>query len=445
MSAGERSILAPSLETFLKLILLGLGVGLTVFLVGIRFYRGYEESALIAHVEADHLEQMAEQASFENDAAFADFINSYSLHWKAAQTEESGAKGVFRKLVSRDGRHVVLRLDSEKIWNGLVEENKMMLVLAILMLLASVQIAALFAYSVTRPLQRLAWGFRQLSSGLSARLPECRFAAHELIHLTNAFNEMSEQLHHWREVQKHMVKMDHLASLGEMASGIAHEIRNPLASMRIHLDLLRAQLAGDEKSCGRLGVFEEELGRLERKLNRFLDFARQGSNRREEIAPEELLQWVHRMLLSSARDKGIGIRITPCGGDCSRLLFHGDPDELRQALLNLALNGMQAMESGGVLTLALALQDDKVVFSVEDTGCGISEKIRGRIFEPFVTSRSEGTGLGLAIVRRTVEDHGGVLDFTTSPSGSRFFMTLPFGNSPAKPEFPKAENEGERI
>lgn len=418
-----RAFRYPSLETLIKLILLTMGVVLTLFVIGMRLHRDYEMRSREAQDEFDTVAARVAQMSFERDSDLLIMAADFLTFWHPTDDRESG---IVRELRARDDRLLLLRLDGGEIWDLLLEENRLQLVFAFLTLIASVQVASLLAYSVTSPLRRLAWGFKQLTLNRSVRLPAYSVAADELALLTEAFNEMAEQLDKWRGLQSRIVRMDRLAALGEMVSGIAHEIRNPIASMRIHLDLLYDALAGDEKNRKRLRVFEEELARLERKLNLFLDFAKHRSNRREEIAPNTLLSWVESMMEKSAEAKGVSICVKPAETRAAgEMYFYGDPDEMRQAMLNLALNGVQAMGQGGVLTLSAFYGDGKIVFIVEDTGSGVSESIRNRIFEPFVTSRSDGTGLGLSITRKSIEDHGGILDYSTSERGSRFFMVMP--------------------
>lgn len=419
----------PSLETLLKLILLTLGIGLGLFMVGMRFHSDYQVHIGVANREAGHLATLVEEMHFASEAEMADYINRNAIYWRvfSGRTGDVGTNTVFKFIVTEDHRSLTIILDKEKIWNTMLEENRVALVFTLSLLIASLQIGVLLAYSVTRPLQRLVWGFDQMATGARVRLPECRFTAQELIHITNAFNDMAEQLDRWREFQRRVGRMERLAALGEMASGVAHEIRNPLASMKIHLHLLRVSMGSDATNAEYLDNFGEELERLERKLNQFLDFARQGSARREEISPAALLRWTETMVRVNAAERGVLVKVEPYTEDeLEGVLFRGDPDGLKQVLLNLAINGIQAMESGGALTLALDLIDgDKIFFSVADTGGGIPDRVRDRIFEPFVTSRPEGTGLGLAITKKIVEDHDGTLDFTTSPSGSRFFVVLP--------------------
>lgn len=255
-------------------------------------------------------------------------------------------------------------------------------------------------------------------------------AARELSLVTGEFNEMAQQIDRWRAAQQHFARVDRLAALGEMASGIAHEIRNPLASMTIHLDLLRSELEEDDPRMERIAVFDAELARMGRSIDRFLVFAKGGSRHREYIDARELLLWCARMVELSAHKQNVQVTAETGGNELEILAA---PDELRQLMLNLALNGLQAMPDGGRLLLHVDREDGRTVFTVEDNGRGVPENIRARIFDPFVTTRSDGTGLGLAISRRIAEDHGGTLDLESplfieedgTGRGSRFIVRIP--------------------
>jgi signal transduction histidine kinase len=423
----------PSLETLIKLILLTMGITLMIVMMGMRFSRDYDGNMTAAAAEMDDLLRHAACMVFANGDQLADFCAAYSRYWITLdggenERRDAQARGVSRRVVSKNECSIVMLLNNDGIWGDILKKNRLRLALAFLALVISARVSSLLAYSVTGPLRRLAWGFHLMSDDRSVRLPPCRLAARELVLLTDAFNDMAERLDKWREARDRVVRVDRLASLGEMLSGVAHEIRNPLASMRVHLDLMYNDIE-DEKTRERLEAFEQELHLIDHKLNLFLDFARHRSDRREIVDPAELINWVRNMTRASASDQGVAVVVSEAEsmppGEAARHLY-GDPDEVRQALLNLVLNGIQAMEEGGGrLALSLSYADDKVVLSVEDTGSGVPEAIRGRIFEPFVTSRSDGTGLGLSIARKCAEDHGGILDYSSSASGSRFFMVLP--------------------
>lgn len=410
------------LETLLKWILLALATCLAFFIMGTRFYHGYGD---IAQMAEEQLGLLAPILSRSERPEALKLVKDLP-YWRIAADGERGA----RRVPLADGSFLSLSPDRGVILDSLVEENRSLMVMTMIVLFTAVEIAAFLAYSVTRPLRRLAWGFAQLSEGRSVRLPACRLAARELSLVTGEFNEMAGQIDRWRAVQQRFARVDRLAALGEMASGIAHEIRNPLASMTIHLDLLRSELEEDDPRMERIAVFDAELARMGRSIDRFLVFAKGGSWHRERVGAKELLLWCARMLEISARKQGVEVA-AEAGEDEMEIL--GAPDELRQLLLNLALNALQAMPDGGRLLLRAAKEDGWIALSVEDTGRGVPEDLRGRIFEPFVTTRSDGTGLGLAISRRIAEDHGGALDLESplfiaangEAGGSRFIVRIP--------------------
>lgn len=409
------------LETLLKWILLGLATCLALFILGTRFYQSYEDISNHAAEQLDALTPVL-QSSWRPDAErFAEGLR----YWKFTEAGEPAG----RKIDLADGSTLLLSLDRKLIRDTLFEENSSLLVMAMIVLLAAVEVAALLAYSVTRPLQRLAWGFAQLSKGRSVRLPECGMAARELSLVTAEFNEMAGQIGKWRAAQQGLARIDRMAELGVMASAIAHEIRNPLASMTIHLDLLRSELEEGDPRMERIAVFDTELARLGRTIDRFLVFAKGSSRHRENVCAAELIDWCARMIDASARKNNVKVQAET---ETPGLEFLCAPDELRQLLLNLSLNAMMAMPDGGTLSLRAEEEDGCIAFSVEDTGEGVPENFRERIFEPFVTTRTNGTGLGLAISRRIAEDHGGSIELK-SPAfvkddeckGSRFTVKIP--------------------
>jgi len=413
---------AIRLETLLKWILLGLALCLALFILGTRFYQGYEAVSREARAQLDALGPVL--AASRLPEAMIPLKNM--SYWKLAR--EDDPRGVLISLGG--GTNLTLSLDRRLIFDALFEENRSLLVLAMIVLLAAVEIATLLAYSVTRPLRRLAWGFAQLSKGRSVRLPAVTMTARELSLLTAEFNEMAEQIDRWREAQQGLARIDRMAALGVMASSIAHEIRNPLASMTIHLDLLRGEMDESDPRMERIDVFDAELARLGRTIDRFLVFAKGGSHHRERVRAGELIEWCARIVGGSARERGVEVRVSADDGGEGLLCA---PDELRQLLLNLALNAIMVMTDGGKLTLRAEKREGRVDFSVEDTGGGVPDSLRERIFDPFFTTRADGAGLGLAISRRIAEDHGGTLELESpvrsrdgiERAGSRFIAKIP--------------------
>jgi signal transduction histidine kinase/HAMP domain-containing protein len=214
-----------------------------------------------------------------------------------------------------------------------------------------------------------------------------------------------------------------LAAIGQFSSGIAHEIRTPLATVGMALDYFSGRpLAEPERK--RLELARKELGRIERLLSEVLLYARPLKLRLERLTLCKLLEQVRETLSEEASRKGNGIRLR-CGQDTE---LTGDADRLTQILLNLTRNALEAAPPGTPVTLeAESVEGGRLMeIRVHNRGEPIPREQREKIFEPFYTTRPRGTGLGLAIVRRLVEAHGGNVTVTsTSPEVTSFLVRLP--------------------
>jgi signal transduction histidine kinase len=239
--------------------------------------------------------------------------------------------------------------------------------------------------------------------------------------LTAIFNDMVDTLQRWKKLERQISRMDRLASLGQMVAGVSHEIRNPLASMRIHLDLLSDHVS--DEGTESLRILGDELDRLNRTVSQLLAFASPRPPLSGPVAVNDLIRWCHQMLHASLR---AGIT-WDASLDDDGLELWGDPQQLRQMLLNLLLNAQEAMPGGGAVRLAARKDGNTVEFRVSDTGPGLPDVLLERIFDPFVTTKGDGTGLGLSIVHRIVELHGGHIEYTTSPRGTTFIVRIPAG------------------
>ena len=406
----------PTLESLLKGILTALAVTLALFLLGARFYQGYEDLRTQALREADLVREVVTRLPGPSASRW---VHRLDPPWTVTRNPSGPSD---RVLSSTDGATWGLTLNRRLLFAELVEANRTLLVWGMIGLLAAVEVSVFLAYGLTRPLRRLSWGCGELARGRPVRLPLGRWVSYELVQVTGMFNELAIQWERWRRVQAQMGRMDRLASLGELVSGVAHEIRNPLASMRIHLDLLASRLRDRPEVTEHLEALEAEVDRLGRTVDQFLAFARPRPPRREVLRPREILDWLARLLGNQGARNRVHVE-AEAPPDLEP--FEGDGDQIRQLLLNLGLNALRAMEGGGTLTLRAWGTPEGLRFAVEDTGPGIPEALRDRLFEPFVTTRSDGTGLGLAIAKRIALDHGGTLDFETSPRGTRFTLLLP--------------------
>jgi two-component system, NtrC family, sensor histidine kinase HydH len=206
-----------------------------------------------------------------------------------------------------------------------------------------------------------------------------------------------------------------LSQLGEMSAVLAHEIRNPLASLKGNAQLLVERLAPETREHARAARVVHEATRLQALTSDLLDFARSGSIEPQQTSPTELL----RMAAEEVGDDRVRIET-----DTAPARWTLDPSRIRQALVNLLRNAVQVSPDDRRPTARVAQMDGRLVFDVRDFGPGLPDTERERIFEPFFTTRTHGTGLGLSIARRAVELHGGSLTAHNHPEGGAVFRLM---------------------
>ncbi|HEX4421698.1 MAG TPA: ATP-binding protein [Kofleriaceae bacterium] len=217
-----------------------------------------------------------------------------------------------------------------------------------------------------------------------------------------------------------------LAALGQFAAAIAHDIRTPLTSISMNVQILRRKLQLPDDDREHLDIALEELARLDRSVAEILDFAKPVKLMSEPIDVAELIETTKKNLSPVLFERGVAVQIEPSTGR-DALTVQGDPQRLRQVLTNLVDNAANASRPGAAVTLrAVATADRGVAIEVEDHGRGIGADDLPRIFEPFFTTRPDGTGLGLAIVHKVIRAHGGDIKVkSTLGAGSTFTITLP--------------------
>ena len=279
---------------------------------------------------------------------------------------------------------------------------------------------------------------------LPEHLPACRLFAAQIsaaLDVQRLFADLRRSYADLRRAQEQLVQRERLAAIGELAAVVAHEVRNPLGVLFNSLGAFRKLLGEGVEGTARtlVEIMAEETARINHIVGDLLDFARPTTPalHREPLAP----------LIEEAVDAAIGERradITFVRAIDDLPPVPMDPRLVRQAILNIASNAVQAMPAGGTLTLRLRIDDlhdlhdlrdldgpapvPAARIDVEDTGTGIPKDVEPRIFEPFFTTRATGTGLGLAVVKRIVDSHRGRLGVvTTEGKGTTFTVWLPLG------------------
>ncbi len=231
-----------------------------------------------------------------------------------------------------------------------------------------------------------------------------------------------------RSLEKDLHQMDKLSALGTFASSLAHEIRNPLASIKTFCHLAGERF-NDTKFVDRFkNIVPAEIGRLENILSATLDF---GKNIETVYAPLRIEQVVDDLLdlVHYETFKYNARIIRRYSGDTP--LVMGSQEQLKQVFMNLIINALQAMPLGGEITITTATLREEgkpvsVQVMVNDTGVGMADEVKEKLFKPFFTTKSEGTGLGLSIVRKIIREHNGSIDLQSELNkGTTFAITLP--------------------
>ena len=277
------------------------------------------------------------------------------------------------------------------------------------------------------PVERLAHAAENVAAGdLSQELPvEGR---DEVGRLTRAFNEMIAKLRENRALEEKVRETQYLTQLGRLASGVAHEIRNPLNFIGLavdHLDTVTEGKApgGEGEKRQVVGRIKEEIARLNELVTNFIMYGKPPEPQRALVRVPEIVESVLRMAGDRFRVQGI---------DCRREFVEDgeamvDPDMIRRAVVNLVANAVDAMPHGGTLKVTAGPRGDgRYSIVVGDTGVGIEEKDRERIFEPYFTTKESGLGLGLILTKKIVDAHGGEILVSSEPGkGTRIEICLP--------------------
>jgi signal transduction histidine kinase len=242
--------------------------------------------------------------------------------------------------------------------------------------------------------------------------------------------------------EREVLRAEQLAAVGQVAAGVAHELRNPLTSVKM---LVQTGLEGNAPSGlapEDLTVMENEIRRMEQCIQVFLDFARPPTPERRETDLASVLRRALALVEGRARRQKVNIHVKIPDGP---LMVRIDPEQIHQVFVNLLLNALDALPQGGNVEIAIRMDSkmkpdggagevngsapaafQPVSVQIRDNGPGIEPRVRKRLFEPFVSSKETGLGLGLSICKRLIEDHGGVIRGDNQPEGgAEFAFTLP--------------------
>jgi signal transduction histidine kinase len=313
------------------------------------------------------------------------------------------------------GRTVYLLSRAEPIEAAKAEAERQVILLAGLGFVISILIGLLLAGTLTRPIRRLARAVGEVrEGGERPDLPDT--GGREVRDLSRAFRSMLERLSRYRE---ELVSREKMATLGQFSAAVAHELRNPLSSMRMTLDLVREEVGEEVRED--LDRLRTEANRLDHSIEELLFYAGRPQYEMTRVDPSEVVAATVGMIEPLAAHLEVALETRATAG----AFVHGDADRLRQALTNLVLNAVQASGPGDTVRIEVESRKDRVSLVVTDSGPGPAAEISERIFEPFVSGRSGGTGLGLAVTAAIAKAHEGEVEFAREAGRTRFRLVLP--------------------
>ena len=284
-----------------------------------------------------------------------------------------------------------------------------------LALTTAVRLAGHLSRQLSRPIDELVGWTRLIRRRVPLPAGPASRGAPEFEALRQALRELATALDAARERE---LEAERLRAFREVARRVAHEIKNPLTSMRIAVDQLRRS---GGQADGRTGmaveVMQSETERLERLAREFSDFGRLPEGPKSEVDLVDLLMDLGK----SAVPPEVAVRLKANGEPC-KVLGHYDP--LRRAFANLLRNASEAMQGCGAIDVAVTRDGDGLVVTIADHGPGVPDELRQHVFEPYFTTKQDGTGLGLALVRQTIEAHHGTITVTDTPGGGATFSIV---------------------
>ncbi|HEX3036869.1 MAG TPA: ATP-binding protein [Thermodesulfobacteriota bacterium] len=247
-----------------------------------------------------------------------------------------------------------------------------------------------------------------------------------LLETTKKFNEVlearvKEVTREIEEKQEELIKSEKLATIGELATGIAHEIRNPLSGISVALELMKSETEVEEHK-ETISDILKEIDRLGRIIKELLQLGRHRSLNLIECSPNEIVERALNLVYAKAKEKGIEVEKKL---NCKEQ-FCVDYEQIQQVVINLLINGIEAIDGSGKLTVETENSDGHVKIKVADTGPGFPEEIKEKIFRPFFSQKEHGTGLGLPISSRIVESHKGRIVVSSEiGKGAMFTVVIP--------------------
>jgi signal transduction histidine kinase len=323
----------------------------------------------------------------------------------------------YRPVLERADTLVAVVFETDATTAALRAVSRTIVLAAIASLAALVLISQFVARRVTAPIDALVRFSQDVGAGSSAR---AEVGDDEVGRLGRAFNQMLDRLDESKQAK---VRNEKLALAGMFAARVAHDIRNPLASMKINTQLLEAAVKADEKNAELVRAMLHDISQVESVIRDLIELARPGELRLVPVDMNAVVRTVMRQLDTRLTHRKVAHRLNLA----DRLPpVNIDTERFSQVLTNVIVNAIDAMPNGGSLAVSTTGSSGEIVIDVDDDGVGIDPAIADRVFDPFVSSKPEGVGLGLVNAKAVVEGHGGRIRLEPrQPRGTRARISLP--------------------
>jgi signal transduction histidine kinase len=293
--------------------------------------------------------------------------------------------------------------------------KRYLLVAAMIISLISILIVLRLSFSLQRGFRVIRSGLRRLETDLNYRIPDQN---HELAGFVQAINSMAENR---QRLEAELRREDRLRSMGRVVAGIAHEIRNPLNSIRLTARVLARRLQDNAATKDHVDMMVGEIDRLDTLLKSLLLFRQDeaGAIQRQPVLP--IIERSLAVVQPHAQERGVTVRLDESAAAEASV----DSDQLQQAMMNLLLNAVDASGPGGVVSVRMKMEEKHIDIAVEDSGPGLSSESQEQVFEAFYTTKPGGTGLGLAVTKTVLEKMGATIRASNHANGARFTIHLP--------------------
>lgn len=317
--------------------------------------------------------------------------------------------------------HINMALDDYRL---LQNRNQIKRILSMIFAFTiGIIVCLIIAEKYTEPIKRIALASQKIAMGELVKIGTTE-RKDEIGTLVSSFNEMVDKLDERKELEEKLKKSEQLSLIGQLSSGIAHEIRNPLNFLTLSIGHIKERISeepvsGKEELVSLLDSLVKEVYRINELIHNFLFLGKSITLNKEDVVPSDLINEALIMIKDKVRS-GIEIKMSCADGPGT---IWCDREYMRLAVINLIVNAVQSIKDSGQVVIDCGIQDGMSYLSVSDDGEGIPEEQRDRIFEPYYSTKKLGIGLGLAITKRFVEEHSGVIS-AVSELGKGTIMTI---------------------